>query len=252
MINKAIIYFIFCSFIGYIYETFAMTIWSSKFENRGFLLGPIIPIYGVGAVLATLLFNHLFIGLSNGQIFIIGVVGSALLEYPTHYLLEKLFNQRWWDYSKAPLNINGRICLPAALGFGIAAMVIINVINPFIIPIINNMSDVLANVLSLLFTGLFAADLATTVAIISDFEEKVSNGEDIIDEKIERLVAKVLNEDKKLSDKFYHTVDKVKDNRVTNKAKRGAKLFYINTVKRVINYVKYKRNSFNIDSEEDE
>lgn len=259
MINQAIIYFIFTGFLGYIYETFAMTIWSSKFENRGFLLGPIIPIYGLGAVIATLLFEHYFKGLSNVLIFFISVIGSAILEYPTHYFMEKLFHQRWWDYSKAPLNINGRICLPAALGFGVAALVIVRVINPFIIPIIMKMSDSLTNGLSLIFTGLFCADLATTIAIVSDFEEKIANGEDIIDEKIQNVLGKYLNEDKKLSDKFYHAVDVVSDSKVSKvpkkaakKVKTGAKLFYSMTIQRVIKYVSHRRNSYNMNGDQDE
>ena len=118
-INGFVLYFIVLSFIGYIYETIAMTIWSGKFDNRGFLFGPIIPIYGVGATLGTILFSYLWTNATNVQIFLTGVIVSAVIEYPTHYILEKVFNQTWWDYTNAPLNINGRICLPAAIGFGI-------------------------------------------------------------------------------------------------------------------------------------
>lgn len=202
-INGFVIYFFTLSLVGYIYETIAMTIWGGKFENRGFLLGPIIPIYGAGAVIGTILFEYVWPDANSLEVFITGVIGSAVLEYPTHYILEKVFHQRWWDYTNAPLNLNGRICLPAALGFGIGALIIVRLINPLILPFINSVSEVFADILSLLLVGLFSSDLAFTISIISDFEERVSDLGDRIDDSLENILSKVLNEDKPFKDKAY-------------------------------------------------
>lgn len=210
-INGFVLYFIVLSFIGYIYETVAMSIWSGKFENRGFLYGPIIPIYGVGAVMCTLIFTYWWTGVNNLQLFLIGMVGSAILEYPTHYVMEKIFNQRWWDYSNAPLNLNGRICLPAAMGFGLGALIIVKVINPFVIPIINEIPETVSNVLSLLAVGIFTADIATTVAIISDFEDRVANFGEKLDDSLENLLSHVLNEEKPFKDKAYKVLNAPKN-----------------------------------------
>lgn len=202
-INGFIIYFIFISIIGYIYETLAMSIWSGKFENRGFLYGPIIPIYGISAVFGTILFHYYWTDATLLEIFLTGAIVSFLVEYPTHYFLEKVFHQRWWDYSKAPLNINGRVCLPATLGFGIAALIIVKGINPIIIPFINNIPDNIATILSLILVAIFAVDETLTISFIANLNEYVEYYGDKLDGSLENLFSHVLNEDKPFKDKAY-------------------------------------------------
>lgn len=259
-INGAVIYFVALSFVGYIYETIAMSLWGGKFENRGFLYGPVIPIYGIGALLGTLFFMYVMVDAKIWQVFLIGVFASALLEYPTHYILEKVFHQRWWDYTKAPLNINGRICLPAALGFGLGGVIIVFVINPFLIPLINSLNPNLANILALLFIGVFAADFAITIAIISDFEDRLAAMGDKLDDHIEDILSNVLDEDNPLSEKVYDVFDKMgnapkkakeKISKVPAKAKSGAKIvktrtakMYRNTVRRYAKYKEYRKNAY--------
>lgn len=262
-INGFVLYFICLSFIGYIYETVAMSIWGGKFENRGFLYGPIIPIYGVGAVIGTLLFTYLWDNVSNLQLFLIGMVCSAILEYPTHYLMEKIFNQRWWDYSNAPLNLNGRICLPAAMGFGIGALIIVKVINPFVIPLINRIPETTANVLSLFAVGIFAADIATTVAIISDFEDRIANFGEKLDDSLENLLSHVLNEEKPFKDKAYKIMnapknakEKIKEvptiakekaqvvSSATVKLRNYRKENYKKVIRRYKKYKEYRKNAY--------
>lgn len=261
-INGFVIYFFVLALIGYIYETIAMTIWSGKFENRGFLLGPVIPIYGAGAVFGTLLFEYIWTDATALEIFIIGVVCSAVLEYPTHYLLEKVFHQRWWDYTNAPLNLNGRICLPAALGFGLGALIIVHVINPIIIPIINSMSDVLTDVLSLLLVAIFSADLAITISIISDFEDRISDFGDRIDDSLENILSKVLDEDKPFKDKAYKVMyaprnakEKIKEvpemtkekveavGKTVSKFRKYRKEKYKRVIRSYNKYKEYRRNA---------
>lgn len=242
-LNRYIIYFIILSFCGYVYEIIAMSIWSGKWENRGFLFGPVIPIYGVGATLGTILFTNLLPNPRPITVFLIGAIASFVLEYPTHYILEKKFHRKWWDYTNAPLNINGRVCLPATIGFGVGAIVIINIFNPFIIPILERMSDSLANGLALLFAVTFTWDLATTIAYISDFEDRVAHlVDDVIDEHIEDILDNILDEDKAVKDVFYSAVDKVNDKASSakhlagkgiNKISNASKLYKL-TVKRFV------------------
>lgn len=265
-ISSCIIYFTILSFIGYVYETIAMSIWGGKFENRGFLFGPIIPIYGLGSLLAALIINISFPELTPLQTFLIGAGGSFVLEYPTHYIMEKVFHQKWWDYSKAPLNINGRVCLPATIGFGIGVLIIVYVINPFMIPFVENLNETFAQILSYVLTILITADWVTTVAVISDFEERIDKGSDKFDEKITALLSNILDEDDPLNDKFYSAVGKVNEknkkvqkkiiSKVPDKTKKKAKdlknnvkdkatvvktrteKFYENTIIRVAKYRK--------------
>lgn len=254
-INGFVLYFMILSFIGYIYETIAMTIWSGKFDNRGFLFGPIIPIYGAGATFGTLLFDYWWTNATNTQIFFTGLIVSALIEYPTHYILEKVFNQTWWDYTKAPLNINGRVCLPAAIGFGIGALLIIKVLNPFLIPIINQMPETLVNILSLIFVGLFSADIAITTSIISDFEDRVERIGEKVDESLDYLLSRVLNEEKPFKDKAYKVlyaprnvknkiVESEKVSKLATKLKTFRKESYKNAIRRYRKYREYRKNSY--------
>ena len=253
-INGFVLYFMIMSFIGYVYETIAMTIWGGKFDNRGFLFGPIIPIYGAGAVIGTLIFDYWWIDATNIQIFLTGLIASALIEYPTHYILEKVFNQTWWDYSNAPLNLNGRICLPAAMGFGIAALLIVKVINPFLISHINQIPEALADILSLISIGIFSADLATTLSYISDFEDRVEKIGERVDESLDNLLSRVLNEEKPFKDKAYKVLyaprtvkDKIQENetvsKITTKLKTMRKESYKKAIRRYRKYKEYRKNA---------
>ena len=158
------IYFSIFSVIGYFYESLAMTIWAGKWDNRGFLYGPAIPIYGLGALLGTLLFEYLYPDYTPTSVFFISMAASAILEYVVHYLLEQIFHAYWWDYSKSPFNINGRICLPASIGFGIAGLVVVYVINPAVLPVINELKETTADLIALICTIIFTADLTLTLS----------------------------------------------------------------------------------------
>ena len=213
MIDRCIIYFIILSFIGYIYESIAMTIWGGKWDNRGFLYGPIIPIYGFAALGGTLFFRYCMTDYTPLQVFLIAIGSSAVLEYSVHYTMEKLFHAYWWDYSKAPLNLNGRICLPASLGFGLAGLIIIYVINPRLVPFIEALPDTFVEVLSIILTILFTVDLTMTVSIISGFENRVEAMDNFINEHMDVLVANYLDESKGLNNKFYNAVDRIDEGR---------------------------------------
>ena len=118
-VSRFFVWFVIYGCMGWIYETVYCIIKSGKWENRGFLYGPMCPIYGVGALGISVVYEYLR---SEGggqppwwQVFVIAFLGSMVLEYSTSWLLEKLFHAYWWDYRDSPLNINGRICLPASL-----------------------------------------------------------------------------------------------------------------------------------------
>ena len=128
--------FIVFSFMGWVWETVYCTFKTKHWQNRGFLYGPVCPIYGTAAVTALIVFNFVPVlntgSLASWKIFLICAAGSAVIEYTTSYVLEKIFHAVWWDYSKVPLNVNGRICLPATCGFGLAGIVIVRYLFPFI------------------------------------------------------------------------------------------------------------------------
>ena len=211
MINKYIIYFFLMSLIGYFYECIAMVIWTGKWDNRGFLFGPIIPIYGFGALMGTILFTNYLKESNYLHVFLISMVASAILEYVVHYSMEKLFNAYWWDYSKSPFNINGRICLPASIGFGIAGIIIIFYLNPIIMPIIDKLSPLSQNVIAILLVMVSAIDFTLTISVLTNFINRVEYIEKTFDDNMESFLSNWTNEDKGIGNKFYHTVDKIEE-----------------------------------------
>lgn len=191
MVGYYVTYFTVMSVIGYIYESIAMTLWSGKWENRGFLYGPVIPIYGYGSLIGVFIFNYLMPSYSLTVVFLAGFFGSMLLEFPTSVILEKLFHAYWWDYSSAPLNIQGRVSFFSSLGFGIGALIIIYVINPVLFPILDSINPNVLNFLGYLFVALFTADTTLTVCVLTSFEEKVSGVINFVDDHMENAVENI-------------------------------------------------------------
>ena len=101
-VSRYVFLFMIYSFMGWVYETMFCTIKGGKWENRGFLYGPGCPIYGIGAVTISVIMQLTVgngIALRAWQVFLISVLGSAVLEYTTSWVLEKMFHAAWWDYS---------------------------------------------------------------------------------------------------------------------------------------------------------
>ena len=191
IISKYVVILFFYSFLGFIYESIYSSIKKHGWQNRGFFYGPIIPIYGVGACIGTLLFYDLNIPfLADKNIFIIflvGYLGSIVLEYTTSYVLEKIFHAIWWDYSKKFLNINGRICLSASIGFGVAAIVIVKWLIPWVEKVVSYFPDALMVSLSLIFIFLLGIDFALTISALSNFQRNFNRIEREYTEKMTQL-----------------------------------------------------------------
>lgn len=123
-----IIYFFIYAFFGWAWETIYVGFRERKLVYRGFLLGPYCPIYGFGVLLLLEVLSPL-----KGNIpllFVVSLVVMTLLEYATSFVLEKLFHQRWWDYSSEFLNVRGRVALKSSLFWGGMSVLIIYAIQP--------------------------------------------------------------------------------------------------------------------------
>ncbi len=195
LIAEYFLRFIFFSFLGWIYECLYCTIKSGKWENRGFLIGPVCPIYGFGAILAWVIFRRLYI-FPDGRlgmdqpiwvIFLICALGTAIMEYSISLLLEKVFNAKWWDYSETPLNINGRICIPASCAFGVAGVVIVKYFFPWYAkydamaladPDINEF-------VALMLMMILGMDIALTEASLTSLLEILDEAQEKFDERME-------------------------------------------------------------------
>ena len=193
-ICRYFVYFVVFSFMGWIYESMYCTIKGGKWENRGFLYGPIGPIYGVGAsalVGVGELINRYIGGYTWWQIFLIGYVGSIVLEYSTSWALEKLFHAYWWDYSNMPFNIKGRVCLPCSIGFGLAALLVTYGIAPATVEVIDRIAPIFLELIALLFMAVVAADTTLTVSALSNFERNVIAMEQALNAHMDAFVSTV-------------------------------------------------------------
>ena len=107
-----LLFYLYC-FAGWIWESCYVSLKKRKWINRGFLKGPLLPIYGSGAIVV--LVSTIMVQNNTFLIFIIGMIAATILEYITGELMERIFHVRYWDYSDKPFNINGHICLLSSL-----------------------------------------------------------------------------------------------------------------------------------------
>ena len=128
-IIKYTLLFFFYSAGGWLLESIYCSIGEKRIINRGFLTGPLCPIYGTAALVMTILIYNPFKDRPL-IIFILGIVLCDIVEYLTSYIMEKLFSARWWDYTYEFLNMKGRICLKHTLYWGIISVAFVRVLHP--------------------------------------------------------------------------------------------------------------------------
>lgn len=130
------------SVAGWVTEVILKLIQYHRFINRGFLIGPYCPIYGWGALLITLLAGGVFFPkCTMPEAFLVGFFGCGALEYLVSYVMEKTSHARWWDYSNKPMNLNGRVWIGNLLLFGVSAVLIVYVADPFLFALFAKLSD---------------------------------------------------------------------------------------------------------------
>ncbi|WP_040196345.1 putative ABC transporter permease [Candidatus Soleaferrea massiliensis] len=122
------LYLMLYSVIGWVCETIYCSIGQRRFVNRGFLNGPLCPIYGVGALLVLNLFGPFSSNLP--LLFLASMAVTSVIEYITSVLLEKLFHLTLWNYSGRLFNLHGRICLRNSLLFGLMSVILVHIIHP--------------------------------------------------------------------------------------------------------------------------
>ena len=151
-----LLFFYIYGFLGWIWESAYASVGQKRFVNRGFLHGPLIPIYGFGAL--GVLFNTMDAHGNIPLVFLFGMVGATCLEYATGWGMEKIFHVKYWDYSNFPLNLNGYICLYASLGWGAFSVLLVRFIHPPIGAAVADLGRTASEVLAFLLTCVTAAD----------------------------------------------------------------------------------------------
>ena len=199
--NHAAVIFLlllFYSFLGWCGEMIYCSIGQRKLcEKRGFLNGPICPIYGHGALLVLMVLA----GRWNSPVatFLVGMVLTSAVEYITSYVMEKLFHMRWWDYSRRRFNLGGRVCLLNSLLFGLACLVLRYGIQPRVYPPLAWLMDHhLLIPLALALFVIYAADIILSVRSAIQIGSRLEKLHAIQDELTEKLEALKREQQQKL------------------------------------------------------
>ncbi len=163
--------FIIYSVAGWIIECLFCRFYYHKLVDRGFLLGPYCPIYGVCAI-------FMIMALVRWQndwlvLFVMAVLIASVVEYITSYIMEKIFHTRWWDYSDDPFNVNGRICLLNSLLFGVLGLILLKMVNPFVKTWLLGIPTNILNGISITLLIAFIIDFIISFNIIFKLQKSV-------------------------------------------------------------------------------
>ena len=180
-VAKIFLWFIIYSFLGWTYESILCAITSHSLVNRGFLNGPLCPVYGFGALVVILAFwNEPDISFWN--LFFSSMVLTCTLEYFTSWALEKLFHAKWWDYSNYRFNLNGRICLLGGVVFGSFSVFLVKWLHPRVAAFVDGFSPVFIQWSALVLLITCSVDCFVTVRHILTLNGRLAEIQAALDE----------------------------------------------------------------------
>ena len=182
---KLLTYFIIYSFLGWVMESTFRSVLEKKIINTGFLIGPLCPIYGIGACIMFLFLDKFY---DNVLIlFLVSIVSLTLWEYIVGVLLEKVFNTKCWDYSNQKFNFQGRICLINSLCWGVLGVIFIKYIHPFIQELVKKVDIHVLHYVILIATVVFLIDMIVSIVKVKNIKVTLQKIEDLNQEIKEKL-----------------------------------------------------------------
>ena len=176
---QTLAYFLIYSCLGWCLEVVYAAVTTGKLVNRGFLNGPVCPIYGFGMVivlyaLTPLVDNTLLLYLG-------GVILPSALELVGGWALYKLYRTRWWDYSDYPFNIGGYICLEFCLLWGVGTLVVMRIVHPIIAGLVAMVPTLVGVILMCILYAVYATDVVATAIAASTLADTLDTMEKLGD-----------------------------------------------------------------------
>ena len=156
-LTQWVLFFFIYSFIGWVWECCFVSVRKRRWVNRGFMYGPMLPIYGFGAL--AVLISTIRVRDSIPLIFLFGMVGATLLDYVTGAVMERLFNVKYWDYSNQKFNLNGYICLTSSLGWGLFSVLLVKFVHVPIEGAVLKIPTIIAEGIAFVLTVAAAVDV---------------------------------------------------------------------------------------------
>ena len=179
-IYYSILYFFVYGFLGWCTEVIFAAFKQHRFVNRGFLNGPICPIYGVGVTLVIACLEAFQSNLL--LLYISSVILVTVLEGVTGWAMDKLFHNKWWDYSKLPFNIGGSVCLLFSLIWGVACVFIVYFVHPLIHQVLSLIPHTAGIALIAILGIALLSDIIVTTSAIVKFNQYLERLKHITDE----------------------------------------------------------------------
>ena len=161
-----LVFYLYCV-LGWCFESTVVSVEQRRWVNRGFLRGPMLPIYGFGAVILL----HVSLPLQGHPVwsYLACMTAATVFEYIVGVVMEKLFKVKYWDYSKQRFQFQGYICLRSSLCWGFLGLILTGVIHP----------PINALVVGLPFIGLIIIDVLFSAAFVSDVVVSVRSALDL-------------------------------------------------------------------------
>ncbi|MCI8281317.1 MAG: hypothetical protein HFI76_06395 [Lachnospiraceae bacterium] len=169
--------FLIYAFFGWCTEVAYAALETGNFVNRGFLNGPVCPIYGCGVLLVVALLTPL-----KGNLLILffgSLILTTAIELITGFLLEKIFHNQWWDYSNERFNLRGYICLKFSILWGLACTFVMDMIHPSVYLLIRKVPHIPGVVLLCVLIMALVCDFCITTATIFKFNKRLRLMEEI-------------------------------------------------------------------------
>ena len=168
---QLLFFFFIYAILGWCTEVIYAAVNSGKFVNRGFLNGPYCPIYGLGVITVVIALYPI-----RGNLLILFAGSVALttaLEFVTGYMLERIFNQKWWDYSDEHFNVKGYVCLRFSLLWGLACVLVVSVIHPGVVRFVDAIPRTVGIVILCVLLLSIASDIVITMLAILHIKRSI-------------------------------------------------------------------------------
>jgi uncharacterized membrane protein len=173
-------WFFVYSILGWLVESIYMSFCNKKLTNRGFIRGPICPIYGIGALTVYFIlkpFSENYIIL-----YFCGTFLATILEYITAKLMIRVFGEVWWDYNDKPLNYKGILCLESTIAWGFYTVIMFGFLQKFVEAVVNGYPQVIGIRIGTIVIVYFMLDLTVSLleAKLNSIPKSVSEWQETI------------------------------------------------------------------------
>ena len=173
LLQWMLFFYIYC-FFGWIIESTYVSVCTGNWVNRGFMRGPVIPIYGTGAVIP--------FRTSPILVFIVGTVAASILEFVTGFVMERIYKVRYWDYSDKPFNLCGYICLFNSLCWGVLSILLIYLVHSWVEKGVLFLNDMVLLSIDSGISSLFIVDLFNSSTTAVELKRMLANSQKLKDD----------------------------------------------------------------------